>query len=66
MWVRSYLLSGIYHFAVCLIPGLWPNTLLSALLEPVVKDEPGKVGSLDNYGPSYSTMIKVSKIIYCV
>uniref|UniRef100_A0A3Q3JVI4 Reverse transcriptase domain-containing protein n=1 Tax=Monopterus albus TaxID=43700 RepID=A0A3Q3JVI4_MONAL len=38
-------------FTSCFIHGFLPDSLMTVLLVPVVKDKAGKVGSSDNYRP---------------
>lgn len=39
------------NFTGLLIHGILPDSMLSILLAPVIKDKAGKVGCLDNYRP---------------
>lgn len=38
-------------FAGCLVRGVLPNSFMSAMLVPVLKDEAGKLNSMESYRP---------------
>lgn len=49
-------------FSSCLTHGVLPDSLLSIILVPVIKDKAGRMGSLDNYRPIALASI-VSKVL---
>ena len=59
--VRTYPLLALC-FTGCMLHGMLPDSMLSVLLVPVIKDKTGKISSLDNYRPIALASI-VSKVL---
>ena len=47
----NYMILIAICFTRCLVHGFLPETLMSIVLVPIIKDKSGKINSKDNYRP---------------